>query len=249
MTLKQGDRANLRRLLRRKLPDGDEAAEAFFRRLDDAVHAYRVQANYLASGPEAQRDSKRKWRHVVKHTDALLRLLDSKDTFYFLIGVEMSPPRFQRVGAPSSRPLGVDAKMRDAGALALHAHHGLRVRKELVNDLRQCLRSLHVAAKRAAERKGGIGENRGPGRPRGLSEFQARLAVECCEALQVINVTPRLTISKRNGKTGGNDGEFPRLLRWALAKAERRTKDGTRLLVGDVAGIAKEGLKAFRARW
>ena len=233
MTLSNKDRDRLRRILGSKFPKSDEAAIAFFDCVEAAVRTYQFEASMVGLVGASQKEFRADCRRVARHAEALLRILKQDSAFPVLIALEMFPTHFRR---------GRSQKERWQGAIGR-----VRARKAGLANVRKHLEMLGAAAMRGAEASPAWGENRGRGRPGGLSAAQTRLAVRCCEALQLVNVSPRLTISKRKGVTKGNEAEYPALLRWALEKAGRRTK-ANRTVTGDVSGIAKAGLDEFKGR-
>lgn len=234
MALSTKDRDSLRQLLGSKFPKSDEAAKDFLGRVETAILAYRWEASTVGSVASSQKEFRADCRHVVRHTETLLRLLNQDGTFPVLIALELSPK-------PLRRGQGREEQVR-------YSIERVRARKAVLAGVREALTMLNAAARSGADAPVAWGENRGRGRPAGLAAAQVRLAVECCKALQSVGVRPRLTISKRIGEARANEAEYPCLLRWALEKAGRRTKATNRHVTGDVSGIAQAGLDEFRVR-
>lgn len=233
MAISTKDRNSLRRLLGSKFPKSDEAANDFFSRVEAAVLTYQWKALQVGSASSSPKEFRADCRRVARHAEALLRLLNQDGAFPVLIAMELSSQPFRRGQSRQEQ--------------TRYAIERVRARKAVLSGVRESLTMLNAAAMRGAEAPVAWGENRGRGRPAGLSAAQVRLAVECCEALQSVDVRPRLTMSKRIGEAKGNEAEYPSLLRWALEKAGRRTK-ANRAVTGDVSGIAQAGLDKFKAR-
>ena len=233
MALPLEDRASLRSLLAARFPKADDMANAFFMRMETAILDYAVRAAYVESIPGSDREFRADCLSVAKHADALLRLLDGDGAFPNLLALEITPTRL--------------VSKRNSALQMQHVREQAKLRKSTLAGVQESLRKLSAAAKRGVEEPFGWGTKRDRGRPRGLSDVQIRLAVDCCEALQSINVRPVISRSKRERWVKDREAEYPALLRWALMKAGRRTASG-KVVIGDVNGIALKGLKLFEAR-
>ena len=232
MAFSPDERAELRAVIGKKFPRSSDAGERFFTCIEEAVVSYELMAAYIGSVAGSEKEFEAGCRKVAKHADALLRLLDGGGSFPRLIALELSATPLRRFGSPVGQ--------------AKYIRQRAKIREATLDHLRESLVKLNVAANRGLALSGSWGKKRGRGRPPGLSDVQIKLAVECCRALQSIDVQPTLSESKRERWVKDQAAEYPALLRWSLKRAARRTESG-RTVIGDVNRIALEGLQMYEA--
>lgn len=232
MALSPDDQANLRKLLGARFPKSDDVARDFFSRIEYAVNDYRLLSSLFTSATASDKKIDAECRRVVKHAEVLVRFLDGDGAFPKLIALELLPTRMIRERDPLVR--------------LQHLREQEKVRRAALADIQASLKRLTAATKGLLEAPGLWGKQRGRGRRPGLLALQVKLAAECCEALHSIKVRPQLSVSKRERWVKDREAEYPKLLKWALVKAGRRTTTG-RHVTGDVPGIALDGLKLFEA--